>query len=171
MLLDYLSKRLIRVSVCQLEHGLPVRSAARRCFFGPGVSPATPGWHTKRYSQPYSPCRASLGVMTIFSGFALLRGAIVHARVARANSSNFVAANDRASAGSRINAILRSRSDCGPIFSLLFSHREMVTGFTARHSAVSLALFPMAFLRYRNSRPVMAPCFLSRYSPSTGESA
>ena len=32
--------------------------------------------------------------MTIFSGLALLRVAIVHTRVARANSSNFVAANN-----------------------------------------------------------------------------
>jgi hypothetical protein len=91
--------------------------------------------------------------MTIFSGFAFLRVAIVRTRVARANFSNFVAANNRASAGSRIDAILRSLSDCGPIFSLLFSPREIVTGFTARHSAVSLALFAMAFLRNRNSGP------------------
>ena len=136
-----------------LERGLPVRSAlgqACRLQLPDGIRSGT-------VNLLFSLSNI-IGVMTIFSGLALLRVAIVHTRVARANSSNFVAANNRASAGSRINATLRSLSDCGPIFSLLFSIGKWLRGSLRGTRLFPWRLFPMAFLRNRNSAPVRGPC-------------
>src|SRR3990172_2291337 len=93
-----------------------------------------------------------------------LRGAVAAwLRIERKVSKHFSKGIGRSSA-SMINAILKSLSDCAPIFSLSFSHRDTETGFTARHSAVSLALLPVAFLRNLNSSPVSGVRLFNRYS-------